>query len=119
MIRRNDQSTWGKEPFTIGLWVGKDVTPNKTKIAEKYLKQLKDDQIKTVPSPCQIKNCPWCGSEVREQDTEVDTIHSRTRIFCGDKKSECEFTKRNSREIGIPMMVVDEEMYRKPPSNSS
>jgi len=120
IIRRKQEQTWGKEPFTIGLWVGGAVTPNKTEQSEKYINQVRNGQRTQGSSPCQINNCPWCGSEVLEKrDVKVSKFaggHGRTLIFCGDKLSKCEFTQRNSPNLGIPMKVVDEEIYRKPPS---
>jgi len=120
IIRRREEQTWGKEPFTIGLWVGGAVTPNKTEQSESYINAVRNGQRTQGASPCQINNCPWCGSEVLEKrDVKVSKFaggHGRTLIFCGDKFSRCEFTERNSPDLGIPMKVVDEEMYRKPPS---
>ncbi len=120
VIRRNEEDTWGKEPFTIGLWVGGSVTPNKTEQSENYINAVRNGQRTYGSSPCQINSCPWCGSEVLEKrDVKVSKYnggYGRTMIFCGDKLSRCEFTERNSPNLGIPMKVVDEEMYRKPPS---
>ena len=57
VIRRGEEQTWGKEPFTIGLWVGGAVTPNKTEQAEKYVTAKKNGQRAQGASPCQINNC--------------------------------------------------------------
>jgi hypothetical protein len=40
VIRRDDEKTWGKEPFRIGLWVGLKTTPNTTEAAAEALQQL-------------------------------------------------------------------------------
>ena len=36
--------------------------------------------------------------------------------YCGDNLGRCEFTERSSPKEGLPVMVVDEEIYRRPPS---
>ena len=52
-------------------------------------------------------------------DIEVDKIAGRTAIFCGDKLSQCEFSKTKSStnaHPGLPVKVVDEEIYHRPPT---
>src|SRR5205814_4022782 len=39
VIRRADESKWGKEPFRIGLWVGQKTTPNTTEQAAEAIQQ--------------------------------------------------------------------------------
>ena len=55
----------GQTPFRIGLWVGAQVTPNRTDDAADWLKQQRGG--KRAPSPGarladQLTRCPWCGS---------------------------------------------------------
>ena len=112
----------GQEPFTIGLWVGNKVTPGSTQDSHKAIKDIRDpDKFDAGgTSPAQLTSCPWCGTEVSDKrDIEVDTLAKRTTIYCGDKKGRCEFSKgKSSRKAhpGIPVMVVDEEIYHRPPS---
>jgi ribosomal protein L24E len=69
-------------------------------------------------SPAQLTSCPWCGSEVAPgRDVEVDKGSGRTFVYCGDKKGRCDFSKGKSSKLphpGIPVLVVDEEIYRPP-----
>src|SRR5690606_35953252 len=71
-------------------------------------------------SPAQLTSCPWCGSEVAPgRDVEVDKGSGRTFVYCGDKKGRCDFSKGKSSKQphpGIPVLVVDEEIYRRPPT---
>lgn len=40
----------------------------------------------------------------------------RTFLFCGDRLGNCPFSKRNAPDEGIPLVVVDEEVYRRLPA---
>lgn len=112
----------GSTPFTIGLWVGNRVTPGSTEESHRAIRDIRDpDKWEAgASSPAQFTSCPWCGSEVDpKRDIEVDKTRLRTAIYCGDKKGRCEFSRRGSAEQphpGIPALVVDEEIYRRPPS---
>ena len=119
-IRRKDEKTWGTSPFTLGLWVGQRVTPNDTEEAHEAIEAERTGKRPTSSTPAQLTNCPWCGSEiVAGRDIEVrrfDSNVGRTLIFCGDKLGRCEFSRAKSKDLGIPILVVDDEIYRFPPS---
>lgn len=112
----------GSEPFTIGLWVGNKVTPGKTVDSHSAIQRIRDPDRSNVGgvSPGQLMSCPWCGSEVSDRrDIEVDKTALRTKIYCGDKKGRCEFSKGQSSKKphpGLPVLVVDEEIYHRPPT---
>lgn len=120
-IAKGDESL-GNVPFTIGLWVGNKVTPGTSDESHKAITQIRDpDRFDAGgTSPAQLTSCPWCGCEVSDQrDIEVDTLLKRTAIYCGDKKGRCEFSKGKSSKKahpGLPVVVVDEEIYLRPPS---
>ena len=116
-IRRQDESKWGSEPFRIGLWVGQNSSPNYTSNSEECVKQLRSQsrQIKGG-TPHQLTNCPWCGSKInpgKDISVEpVDKARGRTYIKCGDVLGRCIFSKGE----GLPVLVVDEEIYRRLPT---
>ncbi|MDJ0716752.1 MAG: DISARM system helicase DrmA [Prochloraceae cyanobacterium] len=116
-IRRQDESKWGREPFRIGLWVGQNSTPNYTSQSEECIKQLRSQsrQIKGG-TPHQLTNCPWCGSKIDPGKNitvePVDKGRGRTYIKCGDVLGRCIFSKGE----GLPVLVVDEEIYRRLPT---
>lgn len=119
-IRRADEKAWGASPFTLGLWVGQRVTPNDTEEAHEAIEAERSGKRPTSSTPAQLTNCPWCGSEiVAGRDIEVrrfDGNIGRTLIYCGDKLGRCEFSRAKSKDLGIPILVVDDEIYRFPPS---
>ena len=126
VLRRNalmvgDQSL-GTEPFSIGLWVGNKVTPGTTEDSHRAIQEIRDTNKSKarLTSPAQLTNCPWCGSKIDPgKDISVDRELGRTLIYCGDKKSSCAFSKGRSSRLphpGIPVLVVDEEIYHRPPT---
>ena len=42
LARREDEATWGAEPFRIGLWVGTDVSPKRFDEADEQLEKVND-----------------------------------------------------------------------------
>ena len=121
VIRREDADTWGEEPFRIGLWVGMKTTPNRTKDSEAYVEALK---ARSLPpsggSPHQLTSCPWCGTEINEgRNISVSSFQkgkARTLVHCGDILGHCPFSRKQSKEEGLPVVVVDEEIYRRLPT---
>ena len=120
-LKRGD-NTLGESPFTIGLWVGNKVTPGTTANSHRAIEDIRDDSKFDAgsTSPAQLTSCPWCGTEiVPGLDIEVNKASKQTAIYCGDKKGRCEFSKgqsSNNPHPGLPVLVVDEEIYHRPPS---
>lgn len=117
VIRREDQNKWGSNPFTIGLWVGQKSTPNTTEESANAIQARRDGRHSGTSTPAQLTTCPWCGSEIFDgRDIDVRKDIGRTIIYCGDKNSICDFSKAKASGHGLPVVVVDEELYRRPPS---
>ncbi len=120
-LDKGDESL-GTEPFTIGLWVGNKVTPGTTENSHRAIEDMRNPGKNNAgaASPAQLTSCPWCGSEVAPgRDIEVDKGSGRTFVYCGDKKGRCDFSKGKSSKQphpGIPVLVVDEEIYHRPPT---
>lgn len=120
-LEKGDKSL-GTEPFTIGLWVGNKVTPGTTEDSHRAIEDVRNPGKYNAgaASPAQLTSCPWCGSEVAPgRDVEVDRVAGRTFVYCGDKKGRCDFSKGKSSKQshpGIPVLVVDEEIYHRPPT---
>lgn len=128
-IRRDEleqgSKKWGTTPFNIGLWVGMRTTPNTTEQSAEAIKQdhghyNQSSAFTGVGSPVQLTFCPWCGAEIKAGKhikAEPGMSRSnRTFIYCGDPLGECIFSERLCPSEGLPALVVDEEIYRNPPS---
>lgn len=65
-----------------------------------------------------MTSCPWCGTEIQENYLKVYEAPGdigRTVTYCGDSLGMCEFSEAKAPKEGLPVMVVDEEIYRRPP----
>ncbi|WP_103935922.1 DISARM system helicase DrmA [Thermomonospora echinospora] len=117
-LRRQDEGRWGDVPFRLGLWVGGRVTPNRTGDAEEWIKDLRRTTGRprqVTGSPHQLTSCPWCGTPIEPgRDIEVDSTRRRTLIRCSD--FECDFHAFTADGDGLPVLVVDEEIYRLGPA---
>jgi len=123
VLRREAADTWGDEPFRIGLWVGARSTPNYTEDSATAITQAHGGWRGSQGgsgTPVQLKNCPWCGSPIHPgKNIKVETAAQgvgRTLQYCSDTFGECPFGERRSKGEGLPIVVVDEEIYRRLPA---
>jgi hypothetical protein len=117
MIRREDLGLLGERPFSLGLWVG-PLTDNKARDAhERYMDLLKSARPE---NPFQLQACPCCATEIfparpsgkpghwNLAEFGVHSTQDSFRFYC--PSVACEF------HDGIPLQVIDDELYDTPPS---
>lgn len=128
-IRRDDPDRWGTTPFRLGMWVGGSLTPNRSvegASASEALHLLRQGRKPYGGSPHQLEFCPWCGADLDPKadprrmfaadDTgdEAEELNSqeRTLTYCSD--DGCDFGAGNGDALGegIPVVTVDDEVYR-------
>lgn len=116
IIRRRKVDLLGSKRFSIGLWVGGEVTPNTRDGAVKALRNLQSSQ---GVNKFIMLSCPWCGAAMGPQQVGKNTkckgyrklAHpNRVRHVCEDP--DCDFSSDN----GLPLTVVDEDIYESPPT---
>jgi hypothetical protein len=114
--RAGGDRRWGDEPFRLGLWVGAGNTPNHTEDAAEALHNARGQGYGGGASPAQLTSCPWCGVTIDPGvNIQVESYKmgaGRTLTYCGDPLGLCPFSKAKSSGEGIPVVVVDEEIYR-------
>ena len=118
VLRRADESTWGGEPFRIGLWVGGTVSPNWFDQARDQIAEAREAGQSKRANVLQTLSCPWCGSKLEaHRDLHVDTVARRLFLYCPNAEgaTACPFARTKSPE-GLPILTVDEEIYRYAPS---
>jgi hypothetical protein len=115
--RKADEKVLGSWPIEIGLWVGGAATPNnlgaaKNKKPNTAVFWLEEHRKGRGPAPAPLKACPWCGSEF---DKDSFRIHPNTatpqRLDIRCTGVSCEFATDR-----LPVVVVDEEIYRRLPA---
>ncbi len=98
----------GDAPISIGLWVGREATPNTLADAQSALTDLKTSPDRTTENPVQLRSCPWCAEPLKPKHYWVTSKSPTMVIGCPNK--QCEYTD------GLPVYVVDEDIYNHQPS---
>jgi len=102
-LRRTSSQPLGDVPFSIGLWVGRDSTPNDFQAARNAL--LEQDP---PSSPRQLMDCPACRRRLRWEASEAEET-----VGCFCDTEGCPLAGAFGR---LPVVTVDDELYRRPPS---
>jgi helicase-like protein len=105
---RAEQGDLGEEPISIGLFVGAASTPNKLDEAQESLARLHANRDVATKNPCQLRACPWCDTRLDAHNYTIRENPRRLQIDCGNES--CDFAQ------GLPVFVVDEDLYRERPT---
>ncbi len=116
LARLEQPQVWGDEPFRIGLWVGTNVSPKRVKEADEQLRASMDSHYDHGLTVLQVKRCPWCGTPITKHQVRVDTVVGRVYVRCGDPFGDCPFAAGGLVAEGLPILTVDEEIYRLAPA---
>ncbi|GAB3523532.1 DISARM system helicase DrmA [Arthrobacter monumenti] len=119
LVRREDPATWGQEPFRIGLWVGSSVSPKRFAEAEQQVRDVRNDDGNSAYglTVLQFSSCPWCGTPINPKaDVVAVKTTQRIQVYCGDKLARCPFSQGGTAVEGLPVLTVDDEIYRNPPT---
>ena len=116
--RQKNPGKLGDWPFEIGLWVGQGATPNR--MGRKGDNNPDSARAKTIayknddrkPSPIPLEECPWCGTKFTRNSFQLVPNADEPadlRVLCANRN--CAFT----RDRALPILSVDEPMYRRLP----
>ncbi len=112
----------GREPITIGLWIGGEHVPNTNAVADKEYKELTKDSgslqyRKDQHNKFQVLKCPWCGTKLVKDEVNGKEIgkwgykfRNKKHFYLSCTQEGCEF------EGTLPIQIVDEELYANPPT---
>ena len=110
-----DVRAQGMAAFTIGLWVGNEVTPATRTDAKAALARLHKAARPEEANQFQIESCPWCGAALlptsrssRLNEYGMKLIGRDVVIHCTNES--CEFKDE------LPVAVVDEVLYETLPT---
>ena len=118
--REKDPARYGQWPFEIGLWVGKAATPNqmgrrgdqRSDTAKSRCLAFQRDP-RNKPAPIPLTNCPWCGTAFGPHSFSLQPNHDHPRdlrVVC--VRPDCDF----ARNRALPIVAVDEPLYRRLPA---
>lgn len=109
LIRRQTPAL-GKEPITVGLWVGGATSPNTCEKARENVEKAEQGNINALRSLV-LEKCPWCGEIFTAPHNYLATPKSFQ--FCCTNRN-CDY---GAEACGtIPCNVVDEALYKSPPT---
>ena len=116
LLRREMLTVLGEDRYTIGLWVGRSASANRLKEAKKLVEEFRN---RTGPSPFPLTNCPWCGEEIGRQSLTTRSFKGAIAEIvatCVSRKEDCPFARGPNSHEGLPVLFVDEQIYRELPS---
>jgi hypothetical protein len=115
MLRRSDARVRGMAPFSIGLWIGNETTPATSTQAKEALERLHKAARPDEANGFQVESCPWCMTRLVPEKRVADKDRYGMRqegkdviLHCTDRG--CAFA------TALPLSVVDEVLYRDPPT---
>ncbi len=116
ILRHEDSRAGNMAPFTIGLWVGDDVTPGTRRDAKNAVERMMKARHPRDANMFQISDCPWCNCALLPEDRsesagQYGIRHHGIDIEFRCLNQECVFSERS-----LPMLVVDEMIYEEPPT---
>ena len=109
LIRRENPARLGEEPIDVGIWVGGEISPNRFLQAMERVADLVAGRP-AARHALLVERCPWCRTPfdpARGYDATEDDFH----FHCTNRA--CAF---GADDRPLPCNVVDEALYRSPPS---
>lgn len=115
MMRRAAPEQLGTVRFTVGLWVGRKATANRLSEVAKQIVDFKGSTTEKG-SPFPLTECPWCQTPLQKRSFDIVPKPSRPEaVVVSCVEAACPFSPKNGRS-GLPVLFVDEQVYRELPS---
>jgi hypothetical protein len=117
-LERKALGRLGTWPIEIGLWVGGAATPNNLGSAKNRKENtavywLEQHRKGSGPAPAPLKSCPWCGTAIDKNSFHLHpTAATPQRLDIRCTSVDCPFSGADR----LPVVVVDEEIYRRLPA---
>ncbi len=110
---REERPDLGDVRFSIGLWVGRSATEN---TLARLAPKVSDYKLgKTKLSPVPLTHCPWCGKELQARNIFLEPSSAKPSAVIVGCDFPCEFSRAKNPE-GLPLLFIDEQVYRELPS---
>ncbi|MFC0862215.1 helicase-related protein [Sphaerimonospora cavernae] len=115
LLRGTDSRVKGMSPFTIGLWVGNEVTPGTRSDAKAALERLLKAARPEEANQFQVESCPWCLTPMVPKTKSMEARDYGMRLVGRDVVLHCVDHACPFREE-LPLAVVDDVLYDDPPT---
>jgi hypothetical protein len=122
LLRKEREQQLGDARFAVGLWVGRSATANTMEQVKRLVTEFKNSAAKNPSSPFPLTNCPWCGRRLGRDSLVLGPSRAspdEVIVSCvtppGEPPSDCPFSPRKNHE-GLPVLFVDEPIYRELPA---
>ncbi|MCB9789291.1 MAG: hypothetical protein H6744_21655, partial [Deltaproteobacteria bacterium] len=103
----------GDVRFAIGLWVGRAATANTIGQVARDMAKYEGKKAEVIP----LTECPWCQEPFQERSVELrPSPKAPEEVVVSCAKWTCEFSAKHSGGDGLPVLFVDEQIYRELPS---
>lgn len=112
LLRREHPDELGGERLAVGLWVGRSATSNTMAEVKTELGEFRKG---SGASPCPLAECPWCKTRLGPSSLTLDDQRKPTAVIVGCESDKCPFCPANHQD-GIPVVFVDEQIYRELPA---
>ncbi len=115
-IRKAKPERFSPERFAIGLWVGRSATANTLADVQRRIIDYKNSTSQNALSPFPLTQCPWCTKPLTKDSFVLTGPRSKPTavvVSCSDWR-ECPFSPQKSPD-GLPVLFVDEQIYRELP----
>ncbi|WP_433871235.1 helicase-related protein [Saccharopolyspora sp. CA-218241] len=115
LMRTDHPKVKGMAPFSIGLWVGNDITPGTRRDAiaarDRLTKAARPEEVNKF----QVESCPWCLTPLvpRRKSNKASDYGARREgsdVVLHCIAPDCRFHER------LPLTVIDERLYEEPPT---
>lgn len=115
LLRKDDPRARAMARFSIGLWVGNEVTPGSRADAKAALQRLHKAARPEETNQFQVESCPWCGAALVPASRSHDPKQYGFRLDGNDIVIHC--TSADCRfHDELPLAVVDDVLYEEPPT---
>ena len=115
IMRKKQPEVLGAVRFAVGLWVGKSATANTMAELQKQILLYKNSTVKSDTSPFPLSCCPWCQTEFNRDCFSLQPSKAKTSsVAVGCRDLACPFNLGRNSD-GIPVLFVDEQIYRELP----
>lgn len=122
-IRRENKAILGEEEITIGFWVGASTIPNSVDQAKDSLDRIltRLNNGEKANNIFQVSSCQWCNTKTITRLNKDDLrykisiranyLNQGIKVYCHNP--QCDFSEQKN---GFPIVLVDEDIYNKPPT---